>query len=131
MFTIKKIYTWIKNYWYIPFFVLVAILLLCAGKSDTAQKLLAYSRESNKREQEEIEKIEAEKKKNKEELERKYKEMLEKLEKEHDFQRETLDKNTEKELKELVKRYEKEPEKMAQEFAIKFGLVYVNGDKDV
>ena len=125
IYTIKKILSWLKNYWYIPIILVVGVLLFFVGRTDFLKKILKISRESNEKQQEAIKKAEEEEKKRKVEAKKAYDKAISVLEKKYKEEQKEIDKKTKNKIKKLVKKHEGDPGGMAKEFADEFGLVLV------
>ena len=69
---IKKVWVWIKAYWYIPVTVAVSVVMWAVFKEDIGEpaRLLKNAKESHKREIETLEKIRKESEQKKEQAHR-------------------------------------------------------------
>lgn len=119
MILIKKIYYFLKNYWYIPFVLVLIVVFFLFGKKNIAQKLLKIAADSHKKQMEVVEKINKQENDRKKEAVEKYNETLNKLEEEYNLKREEIDKNKEKTIQKLIS---KDKEDLTELLAKEFGL---------
>ena len=115
----KKVWIWLKNYWYFPVILVMGILLLLSGKGSKNKifKLLEEQKERYNKEIEIINKSNAEKDKNQKELIKISQDKLTEIEMQFDIKIEQLESQKEQELKETIKELEDNPEEMARRIA--------------
>jgi len=119
----QKVWIWLKSYWFIP---LILILVIFASiffrKGNFALDLLNNAIESYRRQISEIERLNAEKEKQKEELQRKYELAIKLLEEKYSKDSQDLLEERKKLVKELLDTYKDDEEGLAKQFAKEFGL---------
>jgi flagellar biosynthesis/type III secretory pathway M-ring protein FliF/YscJ len=124
--SLKKIWTWIKHYWYVPAVVLYTLLLwFVFGKKDKAHEVLKIREKSledqikiiNDSHKEEIEL--------RDEILKKYNDLVTKMEESFKRDEKELEDSKKKEIKKLVENYHNDPEELAKLIAEKYGFEYV------
>jgi len=115
----KKIWTWLKHYWYWP---VIIVLLMFSTVTGTRAKeklfeLLLKQKESYEKELEVIKKVNEEKELEKNKTVEDHKEELEKIEKEHNLKLEELEEEKREELIRVVEENKGKSEKLAEEVA--------------
>jgi Tfp pilus assembly protein PilO len=130
MFTIlfwKKVWSYVRAYWYIPFILVVLIALFAVGRGDTAKKILEQANESRKKLNEANERIEAERMKKQAENLENYIKAKAAVEKKYSEEKRQLDKKTDKLIKEIVKEHQGDHEGLAKKFSEEFGITLKEG----
>lgn len=122
--SILKALVFIKNYWYLPVFVIVSLLLyfIFRYNGDIFFKILDKSEIRHKKEMESIKKIEEERNLKLEETKRKHEQTLAYIETQFLKERKILEENQQEELRKLIKTYENKPDKLVAKIAQKYGL---------
>ena len=124
--SLKKIWTWIKHYWYVPAVIVYTLFLwFVFGKKDKAHEVLKIREKSleeqinviNDSHKEEIEK--------RDEILKKYNDLVTKMEESFRRDEKELEDNKKKEIKKLVENYYNDPEELAKLIAEKYGFEYV------
>lgn len=118
---LKKIWAWIKSYWYVPLVLIGSFILIYNTKDFDFDKILQKGRESHKKEIEKIKKTEERKRQRKAEIEKKKEKRLIQVEAEIIKNREALDKEKRKKVKKIVNKYHENPEKIAKMLSKKYG----------
>ena len=123
----KKAWTWLKNYWYYPVMVLVAIVAWCFGRRDTEGilKMFAASKESYQAEIEVLRKSHKEEIQKRNELTEKYNETLKKIEEEYKIKLDELSSAERREIKKIVEKHKDDPEGLAERVGNVFGIAHV------
>lgn len=120
MLMLKKAWIWIKHHWYMPTFLVSALLclMLCphAIKSSFF-KTLMKSRENYKKEIEIINKNNAEEKQKTLDVVKRHQENLTKIENDFDIKIDELPKKEKKEVEAIIKKFDNDPDKLAKEIA--------------
>lgn len=125
----SKVWFYIKKFWYLPFALIAAVvLLLVFKKPDAVLKLLHIKDEAYERELAAIKKAEKEEKERKAKLQAEYEALLLKLENDFSSQNQTLQESQKKKIKELVKKYS--GEELSEKFAEEFGLNMIEDKND-
>lgn len=124
--SLKKIWTWIKHYWYVPAVIVYTLFLwFVFGKKDKAHEVLKIREKSleeqinviNDSHKEEIEK--------RDEILKKYNDLVTKMEESFRRDEKELEDDKKKEIKKLVENYYNDPEELAKLIAEKYGFEYV------
>ncbi len=119
MISWKKMWVWIKHYWYWP---VIIVLLIFSAMSNRSLKekffdLLLKSKESYEKEIKVIKKVNEEKDSKKEEVVKEHVKEIKRIEQEHDIKVEELEIEKQKELEETIKKNKDRPDKLAEEIA--------------
>jgi phosphoenolpyruvate carboxylase len=127
MITIKKLWSLIKNYWYIPLIAIVSTLgyLLTKKKKLPIEEILKASKKSHEVEKQAISNAAQQKIAAKQKVEEEYKDALEAINTIHKVQNKTLENKKKKEIKKIVKKHYNEPDKISKEISNLFGVTYV------
>tara|TARA_R110000824_G_scaffold310353_1_gene497671 strand:- start:116 stop:532 length:417 start_codon:yes stop_codon:yes gene_type:complete len=126
----KKVWYFLKTYWYIPLLISWAIIAWLAFRnSGTSIADILFAAEESYRGQIDVlnEAHDTEIKKRDEILKR-YQETIEKLEEDRKRKNEELLNKEKKLVKELAEKYHSDPEAYAREIADKFGFEYVENE---
>jgi len=123
----KKVWVWIKNYWYYPVMVVVAIVAWCFGRRDSEGilKMFEASKESYQKE------IEVLKKTHEEEINKRnllvalHNETLKRLEEEYKIKINELSVAEKREIKKIVETHKDDPEGLARRVGDVFGIEHV------
>ena len=115
----KKIWAWIKHYWFWP---VIVVLLAFSSITGTRAKeklfeMMLKQKEDYKKELEIIKKVNEEKDLEKNRTIKEHQEELEKIEEEHGLKLEELEKEKRDELVTTIEENKDEPEKLAKEIA--------------
>ena len=115
----KKVWTWLKHYWYWPVIIVLLIFSAAAGTS-SREKLfgLLFKQKENYEKELQIIKEAAEETENKKtEIFTDHIEELEKLELKHNIKVEELEEEKQKELAEAIEKNKNSPDKLAKKIA--------------
>ena len=123
----KKVWVWIKNYWYYPVMVVVAIVAWCFGRRDSEGilKMFEASKDSYQKE------IEVLKKTHEEEINKRnllvalHNETLKRLEEEYKIKINELSVAEKREIKKIVETHKDDPEGLARRVGDVFGIEHV------
>jgi hypothetical protein len=115
----KKIWAWLKHYWYWPVIIVLLVFSTVTGTraKEKLFELLLKQKESYEKELEIIKKINEEKNLENNKAREDHKEELEKIEKEHSVKLEDLEEEKREELVETIKKNKNKPDKLAEEIA--------------
>tara|TARA_R100000152_G_C6781599_1_gene216458 strand:+ start:5552 stop:5929 length:378 start_codon:yes stop_codon:yes gene_type:complete len=124
IFNIKKIWTWIKHYWYIPAVLVYTIVLWLVFRKSNANalKVLDIAKESYRKELETVKLAHEKELAKREEIVMIYQETLKNLEKEHNIKVSELSKKKRREIENLVKNHNENPDAIAEEMKKLFGV---------
>lgn len=126
--SLKKIWSWIKTYWYIfPMAIVfvVSMFMLKGNNSKLLQSILAKYRAQLVRHEQvvsEINEIHTEKALKQKKIESKYREIIALAETKYTLTVDTADEVREKDIKRILLRTEEDPAKMAREINMFFGV---------
>ena len=127
MITIKKIWSFLKNYWYIPLVVIVSSIgyLLTKSRKIPTDEILKASKKTHEVEKAAIEYAAEQKVKAKQKVEQEYNDAVKAINTIHEIQNKTLENKKKKEIKKIVKKHYNEPDKISKEISDLFGVTYV------
>jgi biopolymer transport protein ExbB/TolQ len=123
MIALKKIWAFLKTYWYIPVLIIIAVVL--KTKDNKVEEILNTARDSHKKQIDAIENAEKEKEKQKIVIEKEYNNAIEKIEENYSKSNETMKKEEKKYIKSLVKEWSDDPDQLAERILMKYDFVYV------
>ena len=115
----KKVWAWLKNYWYWPVIIVLLIFSAAAGTSSREKLfgLLFKQKENYEKELQIIKEATEETENKKTEIFANHIEELEKLELEHNIKVEELEEEKQKELAEAIEKNKNSPDKIAKKIA--------------
>jgi len=119
---LKKIWSFLKSYWYIP--VLIIVALVFRSKASKIEEIIKAADDSHKKQLDAIEVAELNKKKEKEWIDKEYDNAIKKIEEKYSKENKTLDKKEKKFVKSVIKEWTDDPEQMAERITLKFGFEY-------
>jgi hypothetical protein len=122
MIALKKIWSFLKSYWYIP--VLIIVALVFRSKTNKVEEIIKAADDSHKKQLDAIEVAELNKKKEKEWIDKEYDNAIKKIEEKYSKENKTLDKKEKKFVKSVIKEWTDDPEQMAERITLKFGFEY-------
>jgi len=115
----KKVWTWLKHYWYWP--VIIALLIFSVVSGSNSKKkvfeLLQKQKENYEKEIQIIKEAAEETDKKKTEIFTEHIKEIEKIEEEHDIKVEELEEEKQKELVATIEENKDSPDKLAEEIA--------------
>ena len=123
----KKLWSWIKHYWYFPVIIVLLIFAFISGSSAKEKlfNLLLEQKENHKKEIDLINGINAEKEEIKEEIKEKHKKEIERIEKEHDIKIQDLEEEKQEELLTTIEEKKDKPDDLAKDIAALLGAKHV------
>ena len=122
MIALKKIWSFLKSYWYIP--VLIIVALVFRSKTNKVEEIIKAADDSHKKQLEAIEVAELNKKKEKEWIDKEYDNAIKKIEEKYSKENKTLDKKEKKFVKSVIKEWTDDPDQMAERITLEFGFEY-------
>jgi len=122
MIIIKKIWSFLKSYWYIP--VLIIVALVFRSKENKIEEIIKAADDSHKKQLDAIEVAELNKKKEKEWIDKEYDNAIKKIEEKYSKENKTLDKKEKKFVKSVIKEWTDDPDQMAERITLEFGFEY-------
>ena len=123
MVVLKKIWAFLKSYWYVPVIIIMGLLL--KSKSDKALEIIDAQKESYEKQKDAIENAAKEKIEAKERIEKEYENATQKIEKEYAKMNKEISDRQKSIIKKTVKKFHSDPDAMAKEISEKFGVQYV------
>ena len=123
MTAIKKIWVFIKSYWYVPLLVIVGLIV--GHKNTKLEKLMDAADDSRKKQNDAIDVARIEKKEKKIKIEKEYNSAVKAASKVYELQKKNLDKNKKNKIKKIAKEYYNDKEKISQEISNEFGFTYI------
>ena len=135
----KKVWTWLKHYWYWPVIIVLLIFSIGAGASSRKKifGLLDKQKENYEKEIQIIKETTEEADKKKTEIFTEHIKEIEKIEEEHDVKveelekdkQEELEKDKQKELVEIIEENKNSPDKLAEEIARILSAEYLKNNR--
>ena len=115
----KKLWTWLKHYWYWPVILVLLAFSILAGRSSREKlfSLLDKQKESYEKEIKIVKEASEAASKEKTSIAEKYVEEIKKIEEQHDLKVEDLEEEKQKELAETFEKNKDKPENLAKEVA--------------
>jgi len=115
----KKVWTWLKHYWYWPVIIALLVFSVVSGSSSRKKvfELLEKQKKNYKKEIQIIKETTKEADKKKTEIFTEHIKEIERIEEEHDIKVEELEEEKQKELAEIIKENKDSPDKLAEEIA--------------
>ena len=115
----KKVWTWVKHYWYWPVIIILLIFSMVSSKGlkEKLFGLLMKSKENYEKEIKVIKEVNEQKDVKKEQAVEEHVEEIRKIEEEHDIKVEELEIEKQKELAETIEKNKDRPEKLAEDIA--------------
>tara|TARA_R110002051_G_scaffold292306_1_gene357041 strand:+ start:178 stop:576 length:399 start_codon:yes stop_codon:yes gene_type:complete len=122
MIALKKIWSFLKSYWYIP--VLIIVALVFRSKTNKVEEIIKAADDSHKKQLDAIEVAETNKKKEKEWIDKEYDNAIKKIEEKYSKENKILDKKEKKFVKSVIKEWTDDPDQMAERITLEFGFEY-------
>tara|TARA_Y100000310_G_scaffold345054_1_gene461444 strand:- start:2793 stop:3185 length:393 start_codon:yes stop_codon:yes gene_type:complete len=126
MTSLKKAWTYVKNYWYVPVIAIMGAFLFLATRDNNNVffQMFRNALERNKKDLEEIEKNNAIATKAQRDAEARAAKQVEDIKKEYDKRKKELEQDKQERFEELMKKSD-DPEKLAKELAKITGWKYI------
>ena len=125
---LKKLMVFIKNYWYIPFVLVVFSISALMFRSNN-KRMIEMLKSSIQNYEKEIDILKKSHEKEIEERDKlldQYNNVIGELEKQFEEKKDILDEKKRKEVKEIVEKYRDDNEALAKKLSEKFGVDYVS-----
>ena len=123
MIALLKIWSWIKNYWYIPLLAIASLVAFLVFRRPSGLKgALQASRESHKRQSEVIERIDEEKREKKKGIQERHEETMRQIEQDFAERKEELSKSKRKKAKKIIKETDGDNDALARKVVEEFGV---------
>ena len=130
MFFLKKIFSFLKNYWYIPIFGGLTIVLAFLGKKDyNFDNLLDKTNKKHQKDLEAIETARQQKEKIKRDIENKRKLRMSQIETQYLREKKELTAENRKKIEKIIKKYNNNPQKIAKRLAKENGWKIILPDE--
>jgi acyl-coenzyme A synthetase/AMP-(fatty) acid ligase len=132
MITIKKTWSFIKNYWYIPLVVIVSSIgyLLTKGRKIPTDEILKASKKTHEVEKAAIEHAAEQKVKAKQKVQEEYESAVKAIAHVKKTEVKNLEEKSKKEIKEIVKKHYNDPDSLSKDISDLFGIKYVPKDRN-
>ncbi len=129
MFTLlfwKKVWAWIKHYWYWPVIIVLLVCTVLSGRTSRKKllDLLSRQKENYEKEIKTIKEISEKASQEKTSIAKDYAKEVKKIEEEHEIKIDDLKEEKQKELEETIKSNKDKPNKLAKEVAKILSAVY-------
>ena len=124
---LKKLWVWLKAYWYVPVIAILAIITLVITRKSPqwAFDMIQKNRETAERERAAIDNAEREADKTKQAAEDRFNSVVGEIERNHADRKKELDRKKEREIKKIIKSSGNDPAVITNEIADKFGFTVV------
>lgn len=115
----RKAWSWLKNYWYIPVIAIgiIGVWLYTQKRPDQLIEIIKKNRQFHKEEVKKLEEIHKEEIKAREVALEKYHKTVEEIEKNYKDSQEKLDRKKKKEIKKLIKESKDDPDLLTKKIA--------------
>lgn len=123
MIILKKVWAFLKTYWYVPALIIVAIIL--GSKKDKINDILNIANDSHKKQLDAINAAEKEKVDSKKKIEEEYENAIKEIETNYEDEKNKLSVKDKKHIKKIVEDWTDDPDQMAERIRIRFGFDYV------
>ena len=121
----QRAWVWIKNYWYVPLLVVLALAALFVKRSDIALKLLKTRTESYKEQIDVLNESHTNEIAKRDEIIKVHQEVMEQLDVQLEEDLSEIEKNKEKRVKEIIKESHGDPEELSKALSNAFGITFV------
>ena len=123
-YTLKKVWTWLKTYWYIPALLLYTLVMVVVFRKDglNALEVFAVTKDSYKKQIDVLNETHESEIKKRDKIIKKYNKTVDELEKRHDDQNKKLDAHKKKRVKSLIEEHHDDPEHLTQLLRLTFGI---------
>ena len=121
----QRAWVWIKNYWYVPLLVVLALAALFVKRSDIALKLLKTRTESYKEQIDVLNESHTNEIAKRDEIIKVHQEVMEQLDEQLEEDLSEIEKNKEKRVKEIIKENHGDPEELSKALSNAFGITFV------
>ena len=121
----QRAWVWIKNYWYVPLLVVLALAALFVKRSDIALKLLKTRTESYKEQIDVLNESHTNEIAKRAEIIQVHQEVMEQLDEQLEEDLSEIEKNKEKRVKEIIKESHGDPEELSKALSNAFGITFV------
>jgi len=125
---LKKVWAFLKTYWYVPVLIIVAIVL--KSKSKSVEEVLEVARDYNKKQLDANDNAEKEKKESRQVIEAEYENAIKEIEADYAKKNKVLDVHHKNYVKAVIKNWSDDPDQMAERISLKFGFHYVPKTND-
>ena len=122
MLIIKKAWAFLSTHWYVP--VLLLVVVVMRGKSDSLKGMLESTKESYKKQIQDLEDINEDQRNKEKKIRKEQEEVLGKIEEEFIKNNEKLNQLKKKRIKNLVKKFYNDPDELSSQISKKFGLTF-------
>lgn len=126
---LKKIWTWLKTYWYVPVLLMYTLIMMKVFRRDgkSVLEVLSITKESYKKQVDILQEVHEKEIKKRDEIVTHYNEVIKKVDEEYRARNIALDAHKKKRIKSLVRDYHDDPEHLTQLLKITFGIHYEEG----
>ena len=130
MMTLKKIWSFLRNYWYIPLILagMVVSWVVLRKKNDRLVKMLKIAEESHKKEVDAINEAHRREREERQRIEEEYRKRLIEIEAEYAEKKKDLEEREKRLIKKYTKMYYNNPEELKSILEKTFGIKYHKED---
>ena len=127
MSALKKIWVFLKSYWYIP--VLIIVALVFKSKGNRIAEILKTAQSSHKKQLDAINNAEIEKQKSRQLIDNEYENAIKEIEDNYTKENKAISERDKKYVKSVIKEWTDDPDQMAERIRMKFGFEYIPKNK--
>jgi len=128
MLALKKIWAFIKTYWFVPVLIIVAIVFKTKG--NRAEEILEIAKDSHKKQLDAINNAEIEKQKSRQIINDEYENAIKEIEDKYAKENKVLTTREKNYIKSVVATWSDDPGQMAERITMVFGFQYVPKTND-
>jgi len=123
MIILKKIWAFLKTYWYVPILVIIAIVFKTKG--NRIGEILNTAKDSHKKQLDAINNAEIEKQKSNQIIAKEYENVIKEIEDNYAKENKILTTREKNYVKSVIKTWSDDPGQMAERITMSFGFNYV------
>ena len=126
---LKKVWVWLKAYWYVPALLVYTLVLMVVFRKDGANALgvLEVSKDSYKKQIDVLNETHESELKKRDEIIKKYNKTIEQIESQHMDESRKLDAHKKRRVKRLIEENHEDPEHLTRLLSLTFGIHHEEG----
>jgi len=126
---LKKVWVWLKTYWYVPALLVYTLVLMIVFRKDGANALgvLEASKDSYKKQIDVLNETHEGELKKRDEITKKYNKTIDQIESQHMDESRKLDVHKRRRVKRLIEENHEDPEHLTRLLSLTFGIHHEEG----
>jgi hypothetical protein len=126
---LKKVWVWLKTYWYVPALLVYTLVLMVVFRKDGANALgvLEASKDSYKKQIDVLNETHEGELKKRDEITKKYNKTIDQIESQHMDESRKLDVHKRRRVKRLIEENHEDPEHLTRLLSLTFGIHHEEG----